>query len=180
MYVVDSEGNHATTEILLAKIMGQYPDARVLVVGDAFDDETAFPLLRLGVKGLLEHSQLADQLERALHSLAAGGYWLPQTLLTRFVDSVLKTTNHSLLNSTRVALSRREREVVNALLENLSNKEIGSRLNISERTVKFHVSKLLEKFGVRRRADLIVLCYQAQTRCGPLSNVTVRDATSIN
>jgi two-component system, NarL family, response regulator DesR len=46
------------------------------------------------------------------------------------------------------------------LLENLVNKEIGSRLNISERTVKFHVSHILSKFGVRRRADLILLCYQ--------------------
>lgn len=54
----------------------------------------------------------------------------------------------------------REREVLNALLENLANKEIADRLNISERTVKFHVSSLLEKFSVRRRADLILLCYQ--------------------
>ena len=57
-------------------------------------------------------------------------------------------------------LSRREQEVLNSLLENLANKEIGDRLHISERTVKFHVSNLLSKFGVRRRADLILLCYQ--------------------
>jgi DNA-binding CsgD family transcriptional regulator len=37
---------------------------------------------------------------------------------------------------------------------------VGDRLHISERTVKFHVSNLLAKFGVRRRADLILLCYQ--------------------
>jgi DNA-binding CsgD family transcriptional regulator len=42
----------------------------------------------------------------------------------------------------------------------MKNKEIALRLNISERTVKFHVSNLLAKFGVRRRADLILLCYQ--------------------
>jgi Bacterial regulatory proteins, luxR family len=46
---------------------------------------------------------------------------------------------------------------------NLVNKEIGSRLNISERTVKFHVSNILSKFGVRRRADLILLCYQKRS-----------------
>ena len=38
--------------------------------------------------------------------------------------------------------------------------EVAERLHISERTVKFHVSNLLAKFGVRRRADLILLCYQ--------------------
>jgi len=46
------------------------------------------------------------------------------------------------------------------LLENLANKEIGDKLHISERTVKFHVSSLLEKFSVRRRTDLILLCFQ--------------------
>jgi len=57
-------------------------------------------------------------------------------------------------------LSRREQEVLNLLLDNLANKELAERLHISERTVKFHVSNILAKFGVRRRADLILLCYQ--------------------
>ena len=60
-------------------------------------------------------------------------------------------------------LSRREQEVLSSLLENMANKEIGNKLNISERTVKFHVSNLLNKFGVRRRADLILLCYQKRS-----------------
>ena len=50
--------------------------------------------------------------------------------------------------------------MLDSLLENLSNKEIASKLNIAERTVKFHVSNLLNKFGVRRRADLILLTFQ--------------------
>lgn len=52
-------------------------------------------------------------------------------------------------------LSRRQRDVMNCVRRNLSNKEIGSELNISERTVKFHVSALLEKFGVRNRVELM-------------------------
>ena len=46
-------------------------------------------------------------------------------------------------------------------MDNLANKEIGSRLGISERTVKFHVSNVLRKFHVRRRADLILLGLQS-------------------
>jgi len=59
-------------------------------------------------------------------------------------------------------LSTRETQVLDRLLENLSNKEIAAKLNISERTVKFHVSNVLTKFGVGRRADLILLRYQQQ------------------
>jgi DNA-binding CsgD family transcriptional regulator len=53
-------------------------------------------------------------------------------------------------------LSRRQNEVLAAIAQNLSNKEIASKLNVSVRTVKFHVSTLLEKFEVRGRVDLMI------------------------
>ncbi len=55
---------------------------------------------------------------------------------------------------------------MDSLLENLSNKEIAAKLNMSERTAKFHVSNLLAKYGVRRRADLILLTYTQLDRLG--------------
>jgi DNA-binding CsgD family transcriptional regulator len=55
-----------------------------------------------------------------------------------------------------VPLSRRQYEVLNAVAQNLSNKEIAGRLNVSVRTIKFHVSSLLEKFDVRGRVDLML------------------------
>lgn len=54
-----------------------------------------------------------------------------------------------------IGLSRREKEVLDGVLENLANKEIASRLSISERTVKFHVSSLFIKFKVRSRMELM-------------------------
>jgi DNA-binding CsgD family transcriptional regulator len=53
-----------------------------------------------------------------------------------------------------VRLSPRQREVLDHVLQDLSNKEIGSRLHVTERTVKFHVSRLLAKFKARDRAGL--------------------------
>jgi DNA-binding NarL/FixJ family response regulator len=53
-----------------------------------------------------------------------------------------------------VALSPRQKEILGSIVRSLSNKEIASRLNISVRTVKFHVSSLLEKFGVESRGAL--------------------------
>jgi DNA-binding CsgD family transcriptional regulator len=53
-------------------------------------------------------------------------------------------------------LSRRQREVLTNIAQNLSNKEIAAKLNISVRTIKFHVSSLLEKFDVRGRVDLML------------------------
>jgi DNA-binding CsgD family transcriptional regulator len=53
-----------------------------------------------------------------------------------------------------VKVSRREQEVLSGVLQSLSNKEIAAKLNVSERTVKFHVSSLLSKFGVTDRVAL--------------------------
>jgi DNA-binding CsgD family transcriptional regulator len=58
------------------------------------------------------------------------------------------------VGTSAVALSQREREVLRAVTENLANKEIASMLCISVRTVKFHVSALLAKFGVSTRSQL--------------------------
>jgi DNA-binding CsgD family transcriptional regulator len=55
---------------------------------------------------------------------------------------------------TGVKVSRREQEVLGGILQSLTNKEIAAKLNVSERTVKFHVSSLLAKFGVTDRVAL--------------------------
>lgn len=53
-----------------------------------------------------------------------------------------------------VKVSRREQEVLDCILQSLANKEIAAKLNVAERTVKFHVSSLLAKFGVADRVAL--------------------------
>jgi DNA-binding CsgD family transcriptional regulator len=54
-----------------------------------------------------------------------------------------------------IKLTRREEEVLGGVMRSLANKEIAAALNLSERTVKFHVSSLLAKFGVRGRMELV-------------------------
>jgi DNA-binding NarL/FixJ family response regulator len=160
VYVIDAHAARQATGALLTNILERYPDARLIVVGDSVSDATSFSLLRLGVKGILTYAEARDQLSRALPLVSAGGFWVPRSVLSGFVDSILSSQGRRLKTDAVTNLSRREQEVLDSLLENLSNKEIASKLNIAERTVKFHVSNLLNKFGVRRRADLILLTFQ--------------------
>ncbi len=165
VYVIDSEGTSEGLIELIRRIVDRAPEARMLVLGESFDEESAFPLLSLGVKGLVAHDLLGQQLPRALEAVCDGGYWVPRTLLASFVDSVISSSKQATpAKPAGVAVSRREKEIVDALLLNLSNKEIAGQLNISERTVKFHVSNLLSKFHVQRRADLILLWFQQGRR----------------
>jgi DNA-binding NarL/FixJ family response regulator len=160
VYVVDAHAARPATGALLANLLERHPESRLIVVGEQHNDANSYSLLRLGVKGLLTYEEAREQLVRALPLVAAGGFWVPRAVLSGFVDSILTNQGRRLKTDSIANLSRREQEVLDSLLENLSNKEIASKLNIAERTVKFHVSNLLNKFGVRRRADLILLTFQ--------------------
>jgi DNA-binding NarL/FixJ family response regulator len=162
-YVIDAHAPHQATEVLIAGIRERYPQARQLVVAEKFNEVSAFPLLRLGAKGLLCYTDTHEKLTEALQAVAAGGFWVPRDLLSRFIDSNLGVMHRQKMKLSPGNITVREREVLDALLKNQANKEIADKLNISERTVKFHVSSLLEKFSVRRRADLILLCLQEHT-----------------
>ncbi len=163
-YVVDAHAARQATGALLTNILDHYPSARLLVVADRLKEAESHTLLRQGVKGILSYEEAREQLGRALAQVASGGIWVPRPVLSRFVDSILSSAHGRRLRADSPNdLSRREQEVLSGLLENLANKEVADRLNISERTVKFHVSNLLAKFGVRRRADLILLCYQRRS-----------------
>jgi len=71
-----------------------------------------------------------------------------------------------------VRLTRREEEVLDGILRSLANKEIASELNLSERTVKFHVSSLLAKFKVRGRMELM-----RETSRGPMQPLSAAVST---
>jgi DNA-binding NarL/FixJ family response regulator len=159
VFVLDGQGLRPEVERLAPTLLRIQPGCSVLVLENRFTEASAFPLLRAGARGLIDYDHAREQLPIATRALAGGGYWVPRTLLGRFVD-VLLTGGAGTRGGGGSGLSPRERQVLDALLENLSSKEIGSKLNISERTVKFHVSSILEKYKVRRRADLILRFYQ--------------------
>jgi DNA-binding NarL/FixJ family response regulator len=161
VYVLDANGPMRAVVALISRVKNEQPAAQVVVVSEEMEEEAAFPLMRLGIRGLLRYADAATQLASAVLSVNGGGYWVPRLLLSKFVFGILDQPRLPVPGEAR-KLSPRERQVHEALLENLSNKEIASRLNLSERTVKFHVSNVLAKHRVRRRADLILQNYHAR------------------
>ncbi len=158
-YIIEANTRTRAAATVLGEVLYREPGARMVVIGEEFDQGRAFPLLRMGAKGLLCYSDISTQLVRAIREVAGGGFWVPRVLLGNFVDSTLAEIRRPRPVAATTHLSRREKEVHDLLMENLSNKEIAARLTMSERTVKFHVSNLLSKHRVKRRADLILLSF---------------------
>ncbi len=138
-------------------------NARVIALGEAFHESETLPLLRSGARGLLSHTDLCDHLPQAITEVAAGRFWVPRLLMSHALEIMLDGArdSHAKVNG---GCTPREQQVLEAVLENLGNKEIAAKLNMAERTAKFYVSKLLARHGVRRRADLILLHFQRTAR----------------
>jgi len=111
-------------------------------------EERMVRLLLDGIDGFIcLREQWQRELCRAVHAVSNGDYWVPRSVLHRYVRQTAGFLAPDLLTA-------REIQVANLLLRHLSNREISRLLCISERTVKFHVSNVFQKLGVRSRDEL--------------------------
>jgi DNA-binding NarL/FixJ family response regulator len=160
VFVIDANSSSAGTETWIEHIHSRYPRARLLMIKETLKDDKVFPFLRLGVRGVVGYTDTENDLAEAVKAVVGGDYWVSREQLVRFIDWVLSVPAYRWTPNEPGSLSPRENDVLTSILGGLTNKEIASNLNISERTVKFHVSHLLRKLGANRRADLIAMHYQ--------------------
>ncbi len=159
VYAIEARDSSDETDSIMADLLSRFPGARVLIIAPDFSEESAFPLLAKGVRGLVRRSDLREQLSSALTAIAVGGFWVPRTLLARFVDSVIGTVRRTHFALGQAELSDREQQLLDSVLENLSDREIAQKLNATEEEIAPEIGRLAKKFGVRRRDDLILLAF---------------------
>jgi DNA-binding NarL/FixJ family response regulator len=131
-------------------------------------DEYAFGALRAGASGFLLKDVPPHELGQAIRTVARGD----AVVSPRITKRLLEEYSHQLPDLSAGAygddtvpavlssLTGREREVLVAVAEGLSNVEIGERLFVSEATVKSHVGRVLAKLGLRNRVQAVVLAFQ--------------------
>ena len=102
----------------------------------------ALPILGLGVRGILRKTLPAELQVKCLQKVQAGELWFEKALTDSF------------LCARRVALTRREGQLVSLLSQGMKNKEIATLLMVSDATVKVYLSRLFQKVGVKDRFEL--------------------------
>lgn len=133
---------------------------RVLMLTTFDIDEYVYQALRAGASGFLLKDALPDEVARAVRVIAAGEALLAPSVTRRLIEDVAKhaparPVDEHLLS----ALTEREREVLVRIARGRSNQEIAAELFIAEQTVKTHVSKILQKLGLRDRVHAVVFAY---------------------
>ena len=131
----------------------------VLVLTTFDDDEMLSGALRAGAAGFLLKDSSADDLIRAVRTVAEGGNWLDPAVTGRVLSTFRSATPARATTAVTDELTGREIEVLRAMALGRSNGEIAAELFISELTVKSHVGRIFTKLGLRDRPAAIVYAY---------------------
>lgn len=164
VYVLELQDSLETGQEFVARLLARQPHARIIALAGEFNEANAFPLLSMGVKGLVLRSEIKTSLQRALAAIHQNGFWVPRPLLSGFVASVLSSTRRMLFALGSADLSHDQQTLLAALMDSDSDDEICARMNLTHAQLKEQLSELMHRFNVRRRWDLILLAHQASSR----------------
>jgi DNA-binding NarL/FixJ family response regulator len=145
--LADGSGIEATREILAT-----LPNTRVLMLTSFADDEALFASIMAGASGYVLKQVRSNELLRAIKAVGAGQSLLDPAVTDAVLDR-LRKGKHLLRDERLARLSPQEERILTMVAEGRTNKEIGSELNLAEKTVKNYVSSILSKLEVARRAE---------------------------
>jgi DNA-binding NarL/FixJ family response regulator len=134
---------------------------RILVLTTFDLDEYVYDALRAGASGFLLKDVTAEQLFEAVRVIAAGDALLAPGITRRLIaEFAQRPTAAPQPTPALQELTPRETQVLQHVAEGLSNSEIADRLVVTEETVKTHVSRILNKLGLRDRTQAVVTAYE--------------------
>ena len=130
-------------------IRAEFPDARIIILSTYHTDEEVYAALHSGAMAYLPKSVQREELIEAIHKAATGQRHIPPDVAARLAA-----------RQPRSQLSPRELDVLRLVVHGKRNKEIAVALDISEGTVKIHVSNILTKLGVFDRTEAVSAALQ--------------------
>jgi two-component system response regulator DevR len=145
--LADGSGIEATREIRAHR-----PEIQVLMLTSFADDEALFASIMAGASGYVLKQIRGGELIRAIRAVGQGQSLLDPAVTASVLDR-LRKGKHLLRDEKLARLSPQEERILQMVADGLTNKEIGQRLKLAEKTVKNYVSTILSKLEVARRAE---------------------------
>ncbi|MFF5497386.1 response regulator [Streptomyces aquilus] len=140
------------------ELRSRMPELAVLMLTSFDDEEALLDAIMAGASGYVLKQIKGSDLVSAVRTVATGQSMLDPATTARLMRSLRTEPVEAPAEPPELAgLSPREREILALIGDGLTNREIGKRLYLSEKTVKNHISRLLAKLGVQRRVQAAVL-----------------------
>lgn len=149
-------GNKPDPALLVQETALAAPGCPLVVLSNVPDDDEGLAVLEAGAAGYTNALAVPEVLRQVAAVVENGGLWVGPALLQRLL-AAMAARSAKINNNHLDKLSAREKEVALAVAGGASNKEIARRLEISERTVKAHLTAAFERLGVRDRLQLSLL-----------------------
>jgi DNA-binding NarL/FixJ family response regulator len=134
---------------VIIQLRKEFPTAKIVILSNYQGSEDIYRAVRSGAMAYLTKDASGEELLTAIQSVHRGLRYLPHVALDRLAERM-----------PAVELTPRESEVLVCITKGLSNKEIADELGIAEKTVRIHVSSLLEKMGARDRTQATIYALQ--------------------
>lgn len=134
------------------------PVTRIVILTSSEEDDHLIRALKIGARAYILKGVAARELIRILQSVLAGESYVPPMLAASLLLEMREAqSQHKQPSSPLEELTPREREILEGLAAGLSNKEIGEKLFLSEKTVKHYMTNILQKLQVRNRVEAALL-----------------------
>lgn len=140
------------------------PEIKVLLLSDATDEEFQVRAIRAGAQGCVSKRADLAVLEKALRLVATGEFWISHQVASRIIGKLMVGQNAE--DESADDLSQREWEILALVAHGYRNKEIASRLFISENTIKSHLGTIYRKLHVGTRLEAALHYFHEATQTG--------------
>ncbi len=139
----------------------RHPEIPIVFLSGAASTQLMREALESGAAGFITKSSQTDAILEAIRHVLEGGVYMPAELR---VEMALSAKDGAQVPVTKMPLTRRQELVLGCLLDGMSNKEISDILNVSEETIKTHVTAILRYFEVQNRTQAVVAAARAGYR----------------
>jgi len=151
---------------LAEQISRQFPNSKVVVLTPDPDDEELFAVIKSSAVACINKSASADMLVDTIKKASAGEYPINELAMTRpkvasqvlrRFEEMISSENNNLPTTVFAPLTQREIQILSYIAEGNTNKQIAKCLNISEQTIKNHISSILRKLNANDRAHAVTM-----------------------
>jgi two-component system, NarL family, response regulator DevR len=141
-------------------VRSKHPEISCIMLTSFADDEAVYAAIMAGASGYVLKQVRGSDLIDGIRRVARGDSLLDPTVTTRLLDRIRHQGDADEL----AALSDQERKILDLIAEGLTNRQIGERMYLAEKTVKNYVSNLLSKMGMSRRTEAAVYAARLSER----------------
>jgi DNA-binding NarL/FixJ family response regulator len=142
-------------------------DTRVILLMDAANPGAVVEAFRSGAQGIFSRTESSKALAKCITSVHQGQVWANSAELRYLLQALREASPMRMVDHRGDAiLSKREQEVVGCVAEGLSNREIASRLKLTEHTVKNYLFRIFDKLGVSSRVEVVLYAFNLRKYVG--------------